>query len=149
MTDYEKASLFVDFLNTSNMVFSNYMAVVFAMLAASWFLAHRMSRMVAILFLVLYSLGALMSGSGVIAAFTDFANLGVFIHETAQNDAGELQWLAPARPGGAGMGTLPVFVSIMVLSTYAGSIVFFFLVRKKKLDLVESADEEATASREA
>ena len=149
MTDYEKASLFVDFLNTSNMVFSNYMAVVFAMLAASWFLAHRMSRLVAILFLALYSLGALMSGFGVFAAFTDFANLGVFIHQTAQAEGGDLRWLAPAGPGGAGMSALPVFVAIMVLSAYAGSIVFFFIVRRNKLDLQESRDDGATASPES
>lgn len=149
MTDYEKASLFVDYLNTSNMVFSNYMAVVFAMLAASWFLAHRMSRVVAILYLVLYSIGALMSGFGVFAAFTDFANLGVFIHQTAQTDGGELRWLVPAGPSGAGMGALPVFVAIMVLATYAGSVVFFFLVRRKKLELLESPDEEATAPPES
>jgi hypothetical protein len=149
MTDYEKASLFVDYLNTSNMVFSNYMAIVFAMLAASWFLAHRMSRLVAILFLALYSIGALMSGFGVFAAFTDFANLGVSIHQTAQTDGGELQWLAPAGPGGAGMGALPVFVAFMVLSAYAGSIVFFFLVRRKKLNLLESTEEVVAAAPDA
>jgi hypothetical protein len=140
MTEYEKAALFVDFLNTSNMVFSNYMAVVFAMLAASWFLANRMSRLVAILFLGLYSIGALMSGFGVFAAFTDFSNLGVFIHQSAPPGGGELSWLAPAGPGGAGMGAVPVFVAFMILSAYVGSIVFFFLVRRKKLDAPDSTE---------
>ena len=142
MTEYEKAALFVDFLNTSNMVFSNFMAVVFAMLAASWFLANRMSRLVAILFLGLYSVGALMCGFGVVAAFSDFANLGVFIHQTSPADGGDLRWLAPAGPSGAGMGALPILVALMVGSAYIGSIVFFFLVRRKKLD--GSATDEGT-----
>jgi len=147
MTEYEKASLFVDFLNTSNMVFSNYMAVVFAMLAASWFLAHRMNRAIAILFLCLYTIGALMSGFGVFAAFSDFANLGVFINQTALPDGGDLRWLGPAGPAGAGMGALPVFVAFMVLSAYVGSIVFFFLVRRNKLVLVEApCGDESSAS---
>lgn len=38
MSDYEKAILFAEFLNTANVVFGNYMALVFAMLAASFFL---------------------------------------------------------------------------------------------------------------
>jgi len=32
MTEYETASLFADFLNTANMVYSNYMAILLAMI---------------------------------------------------------------------------------------------------------------------
>lgn len=132
MTDYEKAILFSEFLNTANFVFSNYMALVFAMLAASFFLAHRMKRWIALLFLALYSMAAVMAGSGVVFAFSDFASLGSFIHETA-TPGGELRWLAPAGPGGAGMKNLPYFVILMVFTAYIGSVAFFFIARKKKL----------------
>ena len=134
MSEYEKASLFVEFLNTANFVFSNFMALVFAMLAASFFIAHRMSRRVAALFLALYTVGALMMGFGVFAAFSDFASLGVFIHETAPPDGGDLRWMGPTGLTGKQMGALPVFVGTLVLLAYAGSIVFFFLVRRRKLE---------------
>ena len=56
MTEAEKAQLFVEFLGAANVVFANYMTLVFAMLTASWFLAARMSRVIVGLFLCLYTL---------------------------------------------------------------------------------------------
>lgn len=92
-----------------------------------------MSRLIAILFLILYSIGAMMTGFGVFAAFSDFAGLGVFIHETVPEGGGDLRWLGPAGPTGAGMGALPSFVALMTISAYVGSLVFFFIVRRRKL----------------
>jgi len=133
MTEYEKAYLFVEFLNTANFVFSNYMAVVFAMLAASFFLAHRMSRLIAALFLLLYTIAVFTIGFGVLATFSDFANLGVYIHNTAPPGGGDLRWLGPAGPAGASMGVLPISATFLTLAAYLGSLVFFFLVRRNKL----------------
>lgn len=133
MTEFEKAALFVEFLSASNAVFSNYMALVFGMLAASFFVANKMSRLVMILFLALYTIVAFQTGSGVIFAFTDFANLGTFIHETVPAGGGELRWLGPAGPSGSSMKALPVLVTTMVLVTYTGSVVFFFVVRHNRL----------------
>lgn len=133
MTDFEKGILFVEFLNTANFVFSNYLAVVFAMVAASFFLAHRMTRSVATLFLIMYTIGALMTGSGMVFAFTDFANLGVYIHETAPEGGGDLRWLRPTGPGGAGMGNMPILVTIMAIAAYLASLAFFFLARHQRL----------------
>lgn len=133
MTDFEKGILFVEFLNTANFVFSNYLAVVFAMVAASFFLAHRMTRSVAALFLIMYTIGALMTGSGMVFAFTDFANLGVYIHETAPEGGGDLRWLGPTGPGGSGMGNMPTLVTIMAITAYLASLVFFFLARHQRL----------------
>lgn len=133
MSDYEKAALFAEYLSVSNSVFSNYMALVFGMLAASFFVASKMSRAVMVLFLVLYNVVALQAGSGVVFAFTDFANLGVFIHQTAASGGTELGWLGPAGPGGAGMGMMPFFVTAMVLFTHLGTLVFFVVVRRNRL----------------
>lgn len=143
MTEYETASLFVDFLNTANLVFSNYMAVLFAMVSASYFLAHRMGGWVAALFLFLYTIVALMSGAGVVFAFTDFANLGAWIHESAGAAPGDLAWLGPARAGGAGIGNLPPFVALMVLASYAGSIAFFFVARANRIHADEKAEMDS------
>lgn len=142
MTDYELASLFADYLNTANFVFSNYMALLFAMVTASYFLAHRMGRWVAVLFLVLYSIAALMAGSGVLFAFSDFFHLGAHIHESTRGDAGDLGWLGPAGASGAGMANMPLLVAGMLLTTYLGSIAFFFVVRANRIHVDGAADME-------
>lgn len=134
MSEYEKASLFVDFLNTSNFVFSNFMTLVFAMVAASFLIAHRMNRITAALFLALYTMGAFWTGFGVFAAFTDFSSLGVFIHETAPPDGGDLRWLGPVGPFGKDMGAMPLAIGVLTALAYIGSLVFFILVRKRKLE---------------
>lgn len=133
MSDFEKALLFSEFLNTANFVFSNYMAMIFAMLTASYFLAHKMNRWIVVLFLVLYSIAALMTGSGVIFAFSDFASLGTHIHATSQGAESDLSWLGPTGPGGATMLHLPMMISIMVVIAYLGSLGFFFVVRFNRL----------------
>ncbi len=142
MTDFELALLFSEFLNTANFVFSNFMALVFAVLTASYFLAHRMERWVAILFLCLYSIGALTTGMGVFLAFSDFASLGVHIHNSAGGSE-DLAWLGPAGPGGAGMAALPAIVGILLVLTYLGSLAFFFVVRRRRMER-PSGDERAS-----
>ena len=138
MSEFEKALLFSEFLNTANFVFSNYMAMIFAMLTASYFLAHKMGRWVAVLFLALYSIGALMAGSGVVFAFTDFANLGQHIHQTS-GQSSDLGWLGPATDRGEDMGRLPGFVLFMTLATYIGSMAFFFVVRFNRLHATQKS----------
>lgn len=133
MSDFEKALLFSEYLNTANFIFSNFIALVFAMLTASFFLAHKMGRVIAGLFLLLYTVGALMTGSGVIFAFTDFANLGAFIHQTGSGVDSDLSWLGPAGPGGANISSLPVFVMFMTGVSYVGSIAFFFIIRYRHI----------------
>ena len=140
MSDFEKALLFSEFLNTANFVFSNYMALIFAMLTASYFLAHKMKRWVGAIFLMLFSIGALMAGSGVLFAFTDFANLGAYIHHSTNGAASELSWLAPAGESGAMMSRMPYFVALMTFGAYVGSICFFFVVRYGRM-----ADREEAA----
>ena len=142
MSDFELALLFSEYLNTANFIFSNFMALVFAMLTASFFLAHRMERWVAALFLLLYTIGAVMTGSGVLFAFSDFAALGVHIHQTAGQSA-DLAWLGPAGPGGAGMGNMPVMISVLLAVSYIGSLGFFFVVRAKRIDRPEPDGETA------
>ncbi len=142
MTEFELALLFSEYLNTANFIFSNFMALVFAMLTASFFLAHRMELWVAVLFLVLYTIGAILTGSGVLFAFSDFAALGVHIHETAAGSQ-DLAWLGPAGPGGAGMAAMPVMIAVLLTFTYLGSLGFFIVVRRKRMERPNSAEADS------
>jgi hypothetical protein len=129
MSEFEYGVLFVEFLNTANVVFANYMALIFAGLTASWFLARRMTLAIAICFLALFTLGALSIGTGVFFAFADFFALQGHLLEQG-SPTGALSWLGPLRTGGtAGLGVIQgMMASILVLS-WAGTITFFWIVR--------------------
>lgn len=132
MSDFEYGVLFVEFLNTANVVFANYMALVFAGLTASWFLADRMTRAVAVCFLALFTLGAAAIGMGAYFAFADFFALQV--HLVGRGDPSEaLSWLGPLRLGGA--APLPVIQGLMatiIVTSWAGTLAFFWIVRRTR-----------------
>lgn len=132
MSEFEYAVLFVEFLNTSNFIFSNYMTLVFASLTASWFLAHRMTRAVAISFLFMFSLGALMIGSGAFFAFSDFFALQEhLVSSDASFEA--IGWLGPLRWGeGAPLFVIQTLMVAILLISWAGTIAFFWIVRRSK-----------------
>ena len=132
MTEYEYASLFVAFLEAANVVFANYMALTFAMLTASYFLARKLTRTMSFVFLLVYSLWALNLISGVYGAFGDFSGLGLTIHELyGEVPDTSLGWLGPVAAGDAivYLELMPNLVLVMSLFVYLVSIAFFFMVR--------------------
>lgn len=130
MSEFEKGVLFVEFLNTSNVIFANYMTLIFAVLTASWFLARRMSLAVAILFLALFTLAALAIGSGVVFAFSDFFQLQAYVHDTSA-PGGDLRWLGPVRVDGGPptVAGMQMFISAIVVLAWLGALGFFLIVR--------------------
>ncbi len=140
MTDFEKGMLFVEFLGTANTVFTNYMTLVFAMVTASYFIAARMHWSVAGMFLAVYTIAALMAGSGVVFAFGDFFSLGDWVSQTSDPQNSALSWLGPVANRTTRMsGGIP-FVAAMVIASYLGSVIFFFLVRKQRATSADTAD---------
>jgi hypothetical protein len=132
VTEAEQGLLFVEFLGAANVVFANYMTLVFAMLTASWFLAARMSRAIAVLFLFLYTFAALAIGFGVVGSFNDFFALQRYLLETSPPD-GPLQWLGPVREGVAPSAFLGSrVIEAAVVLPWLGSIFFFFAIRREK-----------------
>ncbi|MGX6648634.1 hypothetical protein ACWCOP_11915 [Maricaulaceae bacterium MS644] len=128
MTDFEKGILFVEFLGAANFIFANYMTLLFATITASWFLAARMSRAVAAMFLILFTLGAMGVGSGVVFAFADFGHLGRHIAQTSA-PGGDLAWLGPMRGPGEQAANLGVVAGVLVVGGYLGALAFFFISR--------------------
>ena len=132
MTDFEKAILFAEFLNTSNVIFASYMTLIFAMLTASWLLARRMSLMVAIWALILFTFGCFGVGIGVFFAFSDFFALQSYIVATSSAD-GDLSWLGPMRvDGDIPSGFMTFLTATMLVGGWLGAIGFFFVVRYGK-----------------
>lgn len=134
MTEYEYASLFVAFLEASNVVFANYMTIIFAMLTASYFLAARLTRTMTAIFLVLYSMWTLNMISGVYGAFSDFCRLGLAINELGLEPSASLGWIGPLAQGDdiGYMRVLPDIMLWLTLIAYLASIVFFFVVRVQR-----------------
>jgi hypothetical protein len=139
MSEFEYGVLFVEFLNAANVVFANYMTLIFAALTASWFLAQRMALAVAICFLMLFTLGALAIGSGAFFAFSDFFALqGHLVREGSPS--GALDWLGPLRIGGdIDLGPLQGLMAFILIASWAGTIAFFWIVRRSKSDRPEAA----------
>lgn len=139
MSEFEYAILFVEFLNASNVVFANYMTLVFAGLTASWFLARRMTRAVAVSFLLLFTLGAFAIGTGVFFSFSDFFALQAHLAASGESFPA-LDWLGPLRAGGAVslVGVQLLILAILVFS-WAGTLVFFWIVRGSKSNQPEAA----------
>ena len=132
MTEFEKGVLFVEFLNTSNVIFASYMTLIFAMLTASWLLARRMSLLVAIWALCTFTLGAFGLGIGVFFAFSDFFALQAYIQSTSAT-SGPLSWLGPVRvQGDVSLGLMQALTAIILLAGWASTIGFFFVVRYGK-----------------
>ncbi len=132
MTDAEKAQLFVEFLGAANLVWANYMTLIFAMLTASWFLAARMSRAITVLFLFVYTFAAISIASGVIGSFNDFFALQAYLLETSAPD-GPLRWLGPVREQFAfSESAMAWVITLAVLLPWLGSLIFFFTLRWQK-----------------
>lgn len=129
MTDFEKAALFAEYLSVANTIFAGYLALLFAVFTASYFLAAKMNRWVATMFLILFTFGTLGLGMGSIFAFGDFGRLGVYIAETS-SVTGDLRWLGPLYGDGASMGSMQTITAVIVSISYAACVGFFFLARR-------------------
>ncbi len=134
MTEFEHALLFSAFLEAQNVLFANYMTMVFAMLTASYFLAKKLSRSMMALFLLIYTLWSLNMIQAIWAAFGDFARLGVKISAFGDNPDTDLGWIGPVYDSGAVsyMSVLPNMMAGMGLVVFAASVGFFFVVRFQK-----------------
>ncbi|MEZ5922655.1 MAG: hypothetical protein R3C60_15080 [Parvularculaceae bacterium] len=133
MTDYEYADLFASFLTAQNALFANYMTMVFAMLTASWFLAKKLTPLMAAVLLFIYSIWSLTIAVSLCSALGDFVRLGGVINEAAKRPESGLQWIGPASDGAAGyMQLIPAQTAILCIFVYVVSIAFFFIVRRRK-----------------
>ena len=129
MTDFEKATLFAEYLSVANTIFAGYLALLFAVFTASYFLAAKMNRTIAGVFIMLFTLGTLGLGVGSVLAFGDFGRLGVYIAETSPA-GGDLRWLGPLYGDGKSMGSMQTLAGIIVGISYFTCIGYFFLARR-------------------
>ena len=134
MTEYEYADLFAAFLEAQNSVAANYMTLVSAMLAASYFFAPKLDRLSASMFLFIYSLWAVTLIMAVFGAVGDFGGIGKEIARLGQMPDTQLGWLGPAATNAAGMDFIFLTAISGSILVYIASGVFFFQMRRKRFD---------------
>ncbi len=133
VTEYEYADLFASFLTAQNAVFANFMAVVTAMLVASWLVAPKLGWKTTTIFLFIYSVWTIGLIGGMAGVFGDFARLGHEIARVSETPTTTLGWLTPVLEGPGMMSTMFNVVIAGAVLSYLASIVFFFLVRHRRI----------------
>ncbi|MHA6289458.1 hypothetical protein [Maricaulis sp. CAU 1757] len=133
MSEYEAAALFVMFAEAAQTAFANYLAIMSAMVAISWFFAHKLNRAQSAIVLTIFSLFAGGFINELVSVYSDFARLGAHLHAMGQIEASQLGWLGPVRADRPdSMAMIPRAVLVMTVMCYLAAVWFFFLVRRQK-----------------
>lgn len=134
MTEFETAYLFYEVYDGASTSLMNFITIMFAMLVASYLVAPRLSRTMAALVVILYSLISFGMINDLTAIYGDFARLGDRLYDLAQEDGTNLGWHGAASAARSGsLHVARTFIISLAVLGYAGTVVFFFLVRRKKL----------------
>lgn len=128
MSEFELIYLFNEFFNTAYARLNDFMVGLFAMLAAAYFVAANLSRLMAWLVAGLYTVFSLATIVPAIAA-ADRMVLASQQVRIAAGDAGSgLATLISILPTRAVV--VPVMI-VLLVAAYAGAMVFFFQARKR------------------
>ncbi|MEM9690354.1 MAG: hypothetical protein AAF917_12860 [Pseudomonadota bacterium] len=128
MTDFEQATLFFQIIDTAHSAVANFLTVVFAVVAVSYFVAERLDRSVSLLLLGVYSLFCIGMIREIFYLYSDMARLG---HAMAQEPSDAFDWLNIAQNSVNNPETvIPYSVLTMTGLAFAGSLLFFYRMRR-------------------
>ncbi len=128
MTDYEKATLFFQIVETAHSAMANYLTVLFAVVAVSYFVADRLDRVASTLLLIVFSFFCFGMIREIFFLYSDMARLG---HEIAQVPGDVYDWLGIAQFSvDSPQWVIPYSSLVMSLAAYLASLLFFYRVRR-------------------
>ncbi|MEM1173691.1 MAG: hypothetical protein AAGI27_02670 [Pseudomonadota bacterium] len=128
MSEFEKATLFFQIIETAHSAMANYLTVVFAVVAVSYFVADRLDRLAAFLLIVVYSFFCFGMIREIFFLYSDMARLG---HEMAQVSGDVYRWLGIALSSkDAPAWVIPYSSAVMSMAAYLASLLFFYRVRR-------------------
>ena len=128
MTEYEKATLFYQVVETAHAAMANYLTVLFAVVAVSYFVADRLDRTASVLLLVVYSFFCFGMIREIFFLYSDMARLG---HEMAQVPGDVYAWLGIAQSSvDSPAWVIPYGSMVMSLAAYLASLLFFYRIRR-------------------
>ena len=127
MTEFELIFLFNEFFNTAYARLNDFLVGLFAMLAAGYFVAGKLSRTMAWLVAGLYTIFSMATIVPAVAATDRMVLESQQVGVLAGQPGSELAALISILPSRTVV--LPTMVVLMV-AAYAGAMVFFFQARK-------------------
>ena len=130
MTDYELLTIFIEFVNTTWLIFATYVSIVFAFIVASHLVASQLTSRVVSLVITLYTLVAVWSVWGIsMNAISISATAGEMKRRLLEENS-SLGWLSLTGMPDIMRSIIPVLITLLALVVYVGSIVFFFSRRR-------------------
>ena len=130
MTEFELIYLFNEFLNTAFARLNDFMVGLFAMLAAGYFVAAKLSRAMTWLLAGLYTVFSIATIVPAIAAMDRMILASQQVRLAASQSGSDLSALISIMPTRSIV--IPV-TTILLLAAYTGAIVFFFEARKNNI----------------
>jgi len=127
MTEFELIYLFNEFFNTMYGRLNDFMVGLFAMLAASYFVAAKLSRTMAWLVAGLYTLFSMATVVPAIAASNRMVLAAQQVKLVASQAGSDLAPLISILPS---WGVVMPTMFVLLIASYAGAMVFFLQARK-------------------
>ncbi len=128
MTDYELITFFYEGVNSLQVAFMNYVAVLFAFLIAAYLVAARLESSMVFIIVGLFTLVILQQSVTLVGFGYDVAALLSQIAARASEDPTGVGWHGGATPlaGAVGAPVLRFSGAVIMIFSYIGGLVFFF-----------------------
>ena len=129
MTDYELLTIFIEFVNTTWMIFATYVSIVFAFIVASHLVASQLTSRVVSLVITLYTVVAVWSVWGISMNAISISATAGEMKRRLLEDSSSLSWLHLLEMPDFMRSIMPFLITLLAFVVYVGSIVFFFSQR--------------------
>ncbi len=130
MTDYELLTIFIEFVNTTWIIFATYVSIVFAFIVASHLVASQLTSRVVSLVITLYTLVAVWSVWGISMNAVSISATAGEMKRRLLEDNSSLGWLRLIEMPDVMRSIIPSLITLLALVVYVESIVFFFSQRR-------------------
>ena len=130
MSDAELLNAFTEFVNTTWMIFTAYVSVVFAYLVAGYLVSGKLGTRMILLVSSIYSLVAFWA---IFAINTNLQSVSASVSEIkriVREGDSTLGWLPLVSVPDFLNSAVPIMVMFITISAYLGSIMFFYFQRK-------------------
>ncbi len=132
MSDFEMAYMFNDYLNLLFTVFMGHVSIVFAFLVAAFLVADRMSKSMVTVVIILFTIGVGVTttiqnrfGGAMIA-------MGQEMRQAVADGRSNLGWHSITYEPTIIIEGFMISLTVLMILSYAGALVFFFLQRSKR-----------------
>ncbi len=130
MTEYEAVSLFYEMINTSSNHLMGYISVLSAFLVMSWFAADKLSKVLMVIVLALFSLVSILLIMQINLTRTDMSSLYAYIIELRSTGTNDLEWFLENPPWF--VNSIPIVLNMVTIGGYISSLAFFFVQKRKQ-----------------